>query len=116
MVRKGEPAPFEGVLLTRQDLATLITKADQKVGNLEAQLANLKHEHKLITDVAEAKCAAMVRAEKSNADACLSARTKESAIYEQALKKANDTPFWKSPTLMTILGLGAGAAVCAIAR
>ena len=116
MVKKGERVPYDGVLLTRAELATLLTEPERKLAGLKAELEAMDREHWFVTEVSEAKCKAEVTAEKAKTDACMGARVKESAIYEQALKKANDQPFWKSPTLMGILGLGAGAAICAAAR
>jgi|GEM_PF-5296308 len=113
VLKAGQKAPFDGVLLTHEALALLVTELDGQVKRLEVRLAAAVSEQKIKAEAEAAKCDAKVEAEKAKAGACEGARAKEQAIYEKALDKANDTPFWKSPTLMTILGIGVTAAACA---
>lgn len=115
-IKAGERAPFDGVLLKREDLATIVTNFEAQVARLKAGMESLQREHELNQEHSAAKCEIRVRAEKSETEACQAARLKETSIYEAAIKKASSTSFWTSPTFMAVLGIGAGAAVCAAAR
>lgn len=115
-LKSGERAPFDGVLLKKEDLATIITDFEKKLASVNAELEILKKQNQMTAEFEKEKCAIQVRAEKSETTVCESARIKEAGIYENALKKTEPSSFWKSQTFAGILGLGAGAAICAAAR
>lgn len=94
----------------------MVTELTGQVKRLEAKLDASDRERKIWLEAEGAKCNAKIEAEKAKRGACEGARAKEQAIYEKALDRANQTPFWKSPTLMTIVGIGVTAAACAAMR
>lgn len=111
---KGDRAPFEGILISQQDLAALIGQLEREKSQLAAKLEQQQRVSKLEADAAEQRCEARMDSAEAYLNACQTARNQERAVYNDAIHK-ND-PWWRSPALMMAFGFAGAVGVCAAAR
>lgn len=110
---KGAKAPFAGVLLTDKALAKIITDHEKRVGALELQLEKEKRDRRDEAAAAAAICTAKVNGEAAKGKAASTGWISERRLYEGALAKANQSPWYKSPYLNFLLGTVVSGGVCA---
>jgi len=115
-IKKGEKAPFDGILISKDALALILVQNNKDIKSLKIQIEDLEQKSKFEKELCEARCEIKLDSEQRKTGNCEVARAKENQICEKALDRANKTPWYKSPTLMTFLGLGIGAGICTAAR
>lgn len=115
-VKKGDKAPFDGVLLTKEALAYLLSQTEQiyKQGKLAFEACKQECSSKL-TSIVD-RCEIRLNSAELVNKACETARSQDKKIYETALKKSESLPWWKSPVISAVLGAAAAGTVCGIAR
>ena len=113
---KGERAPFNGNLLSDVALAKLVTDFELKIKKLEAKLEKEKLEHEAELLSSETICQTRIEGEQAKKKALESGYDQERAIYEKALKKCTDTPWYKSPYLHFLAGSIIAGGICVAAK
>ncbi len=94
-LKKGDKAPFAGVLLTDGLLAKIKTDHEKAIKLLKLEIEKLKRESKAEKDTHETVCKAKVQAERSKTDACTRDRERQRSIYEKLLaSKKCPNPIW----------------------
>lgn len=111
-MKKGQSAPFAGNLLTDAALAKLIAELKAKAKQAVAQTQRCEKERTAEKTAADAVCKARVAEWQAKHKACESNSKTRSMIFTTALKKANTSPWYKSPVLSFVLGAVVSGGVC----
>lgn len=109
---KGKAAPFSGVLLTDQALAKIISDYEGKIAALKLELEKERKDRQAEKQAADTICQAKVDGEKAKAKAAESGCQRERHVYEQALKRANETPWYQNNYLNFLLGSVVAGGIC----
>lgn len=115
-LKQGQKAPFDGVLVSKEALAYLLSQMNMIVrqGKLALEACEQQCNDKL--EIVAQRCEIRIESAQMVSKACETAREQDKRIYETALKKSESTPWWKSPMLSAVLGAAAAGTICGVAR
>lgn len=116
LLKKGQPAPFDGKLYSADAVATIIAnhEAELKALRMVLELEKKKLRAKLTADVQTAQRATQAATEQVRA--CQLSKKVERDIYTSAvsrMQKESSSSVWKSPYLHFFLGVATCSAAAA---
>jgi len=109
-VKKGDKAPFAGILITSAAMVKIITDYESKIKVQKALISKIKTESALVLASTKKQCAVTIAVEKQKAAISALGCERVVGVYKQALSNTSQKWF-NSPYFTTALGVAVGAGV-----
>jgi len=113
-LKRGEPAPFDGILLPVETLARLVAEVERAAARASAEIRAAEARARAEVEAARAAGAAATREERAKRAAAEEALARERRVYERALASPS-IPWYKTPYVSLVGGLLLGAGACSAA-
>lgn len=112
-LKKGERAKTDGILLTRDTLVLLLKESERRVRTAEATAEKTRRDAEARIAAAEARARTEVEVAEARAGAALADQLRRERIYEDAIRRAGESPpWWRSPLFVGTLGALVGGGLC----